>query len=429
MQDVARIPTNTFAARAVSIAVVVIAILIASLGAKWQLGDMLARVTPAAEPNAVIAADDALRLAPADPQASSLRAEIGNDPSSEDTRTAVEIAEQTVRLSPFDCRWRTALARNLADEGRILDAEEQFKRAIELAPTYADVRWYYGNFLLRQGRGDEAVGQFKIAAADDPEYRRQVLALVWDYSVHDAAVLESVAGEGVDNISQLTFFLASHGRGSDAVRNWNRLTEVEKATRSNIALNIAQGLIDQHMYRSALEFSRQIGADTYSRVEAITNGSFETSIDAGADSHFNWRISRNDPKLEIATDDKVRHERTRSLRMTFRGTAKPNLFNAVQTVAVVPGAKYRLTFWLRTENLKAPAGPLVDVSTGDESTNLGRTQPFANGTNDWRLMTIDLNIPADADGIEIRTVRQPCGGDDCPISGIVWYDDFILTRL
>ena len=42
---------------------------------------------------------------------------------------------------------------------------------------------------------------------------------------------------------------------------------------------------------------------------------------------------------------------------------------------------------------------------------------------------LDFSVPADVDGIEIRTLRWPCNGDDCPISGIVWYDDFVLTRL
>ena len=427
--DLVRIPFSSLAARLASTGVIILAIFVAYLGARWQLGDMLARVTQPADPNAAIVADAALALAPSDPYASSLRAEVGNDTRSEDARTPLEIAEQTVRLSPFDYRWRTAFARAFADEGRIDEAAEQFGRAVDLASTYAEVRWYYGNFLLRQGKRDDAVAQFKIAAADNPEYRRQILALLWDYTTHDPAMLESVAGGGVDNISELTFFLASHGRGSDAVRNWNRLSDEQKASRTEVARTIAQGLIDQHSYAAALEFSRQLGADSNARPETVTNGSFESSIDTGPDSHFNWRVSRSDPKVEIALDDKVRRDGARSLRITFKGSARPNLFNAVQTVAVVPGAKYRLTFWLRTENLKAAAGPFIDVSTGDESNSLGRSQAFTNGTNDWRQVSIDIAIPTNADGIEIRTVRQPCNGDDCPISGVVWYDDFVLSRL
>ncbi|MBV9242560.1 MAG: carbohydrate binding domain-containing protein [Acidobacteria bacterium] len=427
MQDIATIGGPR--GRIFGICIAVFAVSLAFVGAKWQLGDMLARLTRATDDNAAFIADGALGLAPSDPYANALRAEVGEYPDSPDDRSAVEMAEQTVRLSPYDHRWSIALARALASDGQTDRAKSEFERAIELAPTYADGHWYYGNFLLRQGRRDEAIAELRIAASNDSEYRPHVLSLMWDYSAHDPAVLESVAGDGVDNLAQLAFFLANHGRGSDAVRNWNRLSEVEKTSRNYIARVIAQGLVDQHRYFDGLEFSRQLGADANAKPETITNGSFETSIEPSQDSHFNWRLGRNDPKLDIALDDRVRHDGNRSLRLTFKSTAKPDLFNVAQTVAMAPGAKYRLTFWLRTESLKTAAGPLIDVATGDESTTLARTQPFPNGTNDWKQVSVDFAIPAGVDGIEIRTVRLPCSGDDCPISGIVWYDDFVLTRL
>ncbi|MFL6374231.1 MAG: carbohydrate binding domain-containing protein [Pyrinomonadaceae bacterium] len=426
MQDVATI--SGLKGRVIPAVVVVFVVSLAFFGAKWQLGDMLAKLTTSMDDNAAVVADAALWLAPSDPNASSLRAEI-EDPASQDRRSAVEIAEQTVRLSPYDHRWRLALARALASDGQYDRADIEFKRAVELAPNYADGRWYYGNFLLRQGRRDEAVEQFKIAAAGDPQYGPQVLSLMWDFSAHDPAVLESVAGDGVDDIANLAYFLAGHGRGSEALRNWNRLDAAQKASRSYIPRAIAQGLVSQHHYADALQFSRDLGADPNSRSDTFVNGSFESSLDPGEDSLFNWRINRTDPRLEIALDDRVKHDAVRSLRLTFKGTEKPGLFNVAQTAVVTPGAKYRVTFWLRTENLRAPAGPLIDVATGDETKTLARTQPFPNGTNEWRQVALDIAVPPDADGIEIRTVRLPCSGDDCPMSGIVWYDDFVLTRL
>ena len=102
------------------------------------------------------------------------------------------------------------------------------------------------------------MAQFKLAAADDPAYRGQVLSLMWDYSAHDAAVLEGVAGDGVDNITQLARFLAGHGHGSDALTNWNRLTNDQKTNRSEITRLIAEGLYEQHKFVDALEFSRAV---------------------------------------------------------------------------------------------------------------------------------------------------------------------------
>ena len=53
--------------RILIIAIAVIAIAMAYFGAKWQLGDMLARLTPPADPNAAMIADAAVRLAPSRP--------------------------------------------------------------------------------------------------------------------------------------------------------------------------------------------------------------------------------------------------------------------------------------------------------------------------------------------------------------------------
>ena len=98
-------------------------------------------------------------------------------------------------------------------------------------------------------------------------------------------------------------------------------------------------------------------------------------------------------------------------------------------IAVSPGTRYRLSLWLRTENLRSAAGPQIDVLNGNAFQSLGRTQPFSNGTNDWQQLSIEFTTPAGCTGVQVRTIRASCGGDDCPITGIVWYDDFVLTRL
>jgi len=413
-------------AKAVVALIAIVALGTAIIGAKWQLGDMLAATTDPADEQAVERSDAALRLAPADPRALALRAQIGDLPTSEQM-PALELAENSVRAAPGDYRWRLILARALADATRVDDAEREFRRAIDLAPTYAVCRWYFGNFLLRQGRREEAFAQFRLATSD-PFYRQQSLALVWDLT-HDVAAVDATAGDQPDSTAFLSLFLAAHNDPEDALAVWNRLPDEEKRKRVAEAKTIATVLLQRHRYEAGLGFVHHAGEELEARPGATTNPSFESSVDSGVPTTFGWRIARNDPKLDLLLDDKVSHEGRRSLRMTFRGTARPDLFNTAQTVAVNPGQKYRLTFWVRTENLKAVSGPIISVATGDESKVLGATQPFPNGTSDWRQMTVDFSVPADVDGIEIRTLRGGCGGDDCVITGVVWYDDFALARL
>lgn len=395
---------------------------------KWQIGDMFARLTDPADENAVAIADTAIAFAPSDPYASALRAEIGNDPLSEDSRTAVEIAEQTVRLAPSDHRWHIALARALADDEQIERAEAEFNRAIELAPTYAVCRWFYGNFLLRQGRADDAIAQFRTAAAQNWDYRQQVFSVLWDVGGKSEQMLASVAGEGVDNRAHLALFLASRGDAAGALLIWRELPEEGKERHREIADVIAVGLFDQKHFPEALEFSQEVGRDLEAKIGSVTNGSFESALDsANEKSAFGWRISRSDPKLDIGLDNRVAHGGSRSLRLNFKGIAKAEFSNVEQYVAVESNTRYRFSAWVRTENLRAAAGPMIDIVDANSLASIGRTKTFVNGTNSWEQMVVDFTTPSGCKGVLIRTIRASCGGDDCPITGLIWYDDLELA--
>ena len=64
--------------------------------------------------------------------------------------------ERAAALDPADYNLWLAVAEARDRIGDADGAGTAFSKALELAPNYADVQWAYGNFLLRQGRGDEA---------------------------------------------------------------------------------------------------------------------------------------------------------------------------------------------------------------------------------------------------------------------------------
>jgi hypothetical protein len=427
MRDIKIIHANTLPARLALCAVVVLTLLFVWFGVRWQVSDMFAASTKRDDPNVLAVADLALRFAPSNPLASKLRAQIGEDSSSTDRRTAVEIAEETVRLAPNDYRWRVEFARTLAKEEQFDRAENEFKRAVELAPSYAMVRWHYGNFLLRQDRIDEAFAQLKIAAAGNGFYRNQVFSLAWDYFAKDATRLENLASENSQSRTQLAFFFASRGRAEDALRNWNLLSDDEKAANTSFLKVMAQGVFEQGNYPEALQFERQLGIDEEIQPEAITNASFEKILNGESKSRFTWQVVRNIPKLEIAPDQNVRRTGARSVRVTFRGFNRAELSNLFQIVVVNPQKKYSLRFWVRTENLRSAGTPLVEILNAKNNSSIARTQPFATGSSDWREVAIDFTTPENCNAISIRTIRSYCG-EDCPMTGTFWYDDFRLEK-
>lgn len=427
MHDITILPISNIRARVVVGVAIILTLVFAWFATRWQISEMVASIVRRQDPNAVQLADFALRLAPSNPSASKLRAQIGEDPASPDARTAIEIAEETVRLAPNDYRWRLDLARILAQDQQLERAEVELKRAAELAPTYAAVSWHYGNFLLRQERVDEAFAQLKIAAEGNGFYRKQVFSLAWEYFGKDVSRLEELAGSNTQSRTQLAYFFAARGRAEDALRNWKMLSDEEKAANESFLKVMAQGVFEQGHFPQALEFEKQLGLDEEVEAEVITNGSFERIPNAETRSRFSWQTVRNIQKLEIASDQNVKRTGNRSVRVTFRGFDQPLLTILSQIVVVIPQKRYRLRSWVRTENLKSAGTPLIEVATACDNKGIARTQPFATGSNDWQEITLDFTAPADCGAISIRTVRQYCG-EDCPITGTFWYDDFELQK-
>jgi len=418
MQDIVVLNARSTVGRIALAGVVILAIVTGAFGVRWQLGIMLSGLTAPTDPNAAEIAKLAIGWVPRAPAASSLDAAARGDLAG---------FERTVRLSPYDYRWYAELGRALEQDEQYERAETAMLRSVELAPAYAYPRWQLGNFYLRRNQIDEATAQLRVAANDRRVYRDQVFSLVWDYFDKDPQKVEDIAGDSADARARLAYFFAVRGSPDDSFRNWNSMSESEKAANPEVAKAIVHGLFIQRKFPQSLEFSRQLGLDAEALPGMVTNGGFEKAINESADSRFGWQIVRTDSKLDVATDPRVKHDGNRSVRVVFKNYSKPDLYNIFQTVVVEPGTKYRLRFWLRTETLKSAGPPLIELVNANADMPLARSQAFPSGTNDWREMSIDLTVPKTCTAITIRTTREQCG-DDCPMTGTLWYDDFELVK-
>lgn len=414
--------------RLILIVAILVAVAFGWFGIRWQLGSMLAELTSPGDPTAKDVAGIASSLAPRDPLTVWLKANSEKDlVAPEGVDPSVRMFENVVRLAPYDYRWWIELGRVDEQAGRKEQAETAFRRAIELAPSYAYSRWQFGNFLLRANRPDDAFAELRRTTENNLTYREQVFSLAWEYFDKDPSKVESLVADTPDVRASLALFYAARGQAEDSLRTWNKLTDDQKSEHPQIARTIAQALTEKKFFREGLEFSRQVGVDPEARRETVTNGGFEKAIGNPEDNNYGWNVERGDSKLDISTDSSIRHQGDRSLRLTFRTYAKPELSNVWQIIAVDPGASYTLRFWDRTENLRSAGMPLVEVVDAVESHLIAASPAFPTGTNDWQEITVAFRAPESADGVIIRTGRSYCG-DACPIVGILWYDDFSINR-
>ena len=404
------------------------ALAFAFFAVRWQLGDMLAELTPSTDPNISDVARAARNLAPADPRTSWLAATAETAVfTPEAIDASVGSFEKTVRLSPFDFRWWVEYGRSLERAGHPYDAEIALRQAIKLAPNYAYPHWQLGNFYLRQGLGDEAFTELRRTTTNNQVYRNQVFALGWDYFGHQPAVVEQLAANTPEVRADLASFFAMRKQPADALRIWNSLSDAEKNEYPQTSRWIAQVTYETLAFREGVEFSRQAGIDPDALPETITNRSFESPIKNIDETYFDWKIGRGDGKIDVTPDQAVKHSGMKSLRITFKAYIRPELAHVWQNVAVAAATHYQLRFWVRTENLKSGGPPVVEVVNATDNKLLAASSAFPAGTNDWQQLIVDFATPENGNGVFVRIARGFCG-DICPIVGIVWLDDFELAR-
>jgi hypothetical protein len=205
------------------------------------------------------------------------------------------------------------------------------------------------------------------------------------------------------------------------------LTDEQKAENPQTARTIAQAFTEKKFFRQGIEFSRQVGIDPDAQAGAVTNGGFEKPLGIPEDNYYGWNVERADRQLDIASDSSVKHQGNRSLKINFRTFLNPELADPWQIIASEPNVSYTLRFWARTENLRSAGTPAVQIVDPTDYRLLAVSPAVAAGTNDWQEFTVNFRSPGDAVGFIIRLARVYCG-DSCPIVGLVWLDDFSLTR-
>jgi tetratricopeptide (TPR) repeat protein len=413
--------------RVIPAAAIIFALVFGWFAVTRQLGNMLAELTPPSASNAQQIADVAVGFAPRDPLANWFAANVEeNVLTPERLERAISFSENVVRLAPFDFRWWIDLGRAYEDAEKYEQAENALRRAVELAPNYVYPRWQLGNFYLRRDRSDEAFAELKKATAGNIVYRDQVYSTAWDYFDQNTARVEEIAGNSPENKLSLVKFYAVKERAADSLRIWNSLSEEEKLLDPGYAKIVAQALYEKRFYRSAIEFARQTGIDPEAKAEAVTNGGFENPIGDPQETYFGWKISLAE-KLDIKTDTTQKKEGTRSLRVVFTGYSGTNFNHIWQVAAVESKKKYRLSFWLKTENLKSAGTPALEIVNANDDKIITASKPFSTGSNDWQEITLEFTTPENSEGLFVRTTRAYCG-DVCPIVGTFWIDDFRISE-
>ncbi|MCA1621763.1 MAG: carbohydrate binding domain-containing protein [Acidobacteria bacterium] len=401
-------------------------------GVRWGIGNTMAETAPASyasDPTAAFeSAEAAVRLAPRDPLAHLMLArlhQISFDPAS--VPLALRGYERAAALAPNDHLVWTEVGRARAALGDAGGGVAALRRAVELAPNYAQPRWHLGNALLRTGETEAAFAELRRAADADPALRPQVFNLAWQvYGPDMARVIDSVGKTALAR-AQLVVVLAGRARLDDALAVWASLSPDERRTHPSAGETLARALYGKGQYRRARQVISEAGAEGLAEGQ-LSNRGFESDIGQAGRGLFEWDVVQV-AGAQIAVDARTAREGQRALRVVFNASGQVDFRNVSQVVAVEPGARYRLSFWVKTDGLKSAAMPAVLVSEpATPDAPLASSPPAPTGTADWQQVSFEFAAGPRTEAFVVRLARAGCPDGVCPIFGKIWYDDFHLER-
>lgn len=405
------------AARA-AVVVFAAASLIASLICfKWLIGNTLASRADYKE-----IAEIAVALAPADPQARYAHAVLLEKTFfPEDLPRSLSEFETAVALSPADFNLWLDLSRARSRAGDDAGAEPAMRKALDLAPNYARVKWTLGNFLLRQDRTAEAFALIREACQSDPQYANPAIASAWQVFDGDTAKIAELAGDSPSLRASLATFLARSKRFEEAAAVWSSIPEdIRRGELKSNGDEILREMIAAKRHRDAL---KMLGGAF--QTGSVHNGDFEGAITLRSPSTFEWQIG-DGTEPQIVVDAAQKRDGNQSLLLIFNSSDGRAARGVSQTVAVAPNTNYILRGFYRSD-LKAATTLRWSVSDAADGKPLADTQPI-DARSEWREFAVTFRSPAESDGVVLSLVRVQCASAICPIAGKVWFDGITLTE-
>lgn len=149
----------------------------------------------------------------------------------------------------------------------------------------------------------------------------------------------------------------------------------------------------------------------------LVNADFET---ANGNRFTGWPM-QDDEGVTSFADHEVVHGGKTSLRMEGIGKNQYRHCRLAQPLKLQPHRQYRISFWLKTENM-VPADPEVKVLSADAGRQVSFQTFHAERTQDWKQYDLVFNSGDQADA---RIYLGSWGGRD----GKVWWDDLTVEEI
>jgi hypothetical protein len=376
----------------------------------------------AAKSYEIEAANAAISLSSSSPDAHYVRGTILE--ARNDLPGAVADYDAAALARPDDCIFWLSLARARELNGDSAGALIAARRAVPLAPYYAQPHWQLGNILLRAGQADEGFKELRLAGNSNPMMMPGVIDLAWRLSGGNPQFVEqAVQPRTPEDYQILGRYLRHFGDLTAALYIYNK--SAGRAPEAERFANVA-ALVAAKRYKEA--YALWAPRRQNSEAGVINDSGFEEERDL-QEPGFGWRTADKFQGLHLSLDTADPKEGRYSLKVDFEGDSNPASPVISQLVLVEPHTHYQLRFAVRMEGIVSGGLPRVTVIDGSNNYVLGQSDELPPATNGWRDYVIDFNSGESATAVQISLQRQLCSSPTCPIFGRLWLDNVWLQKL
>ena len=341
-----------------------------------------------------------------------------------DVPQAIRYYLRALAIDPRAAYTWTDLAGAYELAGDLPRAREAFETAEAAYPISAEVAWRYGNFLLRQEQIPQAFAEIRRGVTTDPRLAKLAISRCWRATRDIHLILERALPPGAEVYQAALDYLVSEHETDAALVAWQRLLALEHS----VELPRAFPLLDELIQNARTEDARRVWKQALAAAglpaggSLVWDGGFEGPFTNGG---FGWR-QYNLAGVSFDFDTEKRHSGSRSLRVTFDGSANLDFQHVEQFVPVQPNTRYRFAAHLRTDGITTDSGVRFAIFPRGPGEKALLT-PNLIGTQPWALDETEFTTGPQTRLVEILLRRMPSQKFDNRIQGTVWVDDVLLT--
>jgi tetratricopeptide (TPR) repeat protein len=336
----------------------------------------------------------------------------------------VDECKRASNLNPYSSAIWLDLAQAYYSMGNHLQTHAATEKALAVDPTTPDTAWNAANFFLIQDDTAEALHQFAIVLREDPSLAPSVLNICWQ-SLHDLNRIQGILPPKPDVYLAFIKLLLASDDFNSAQQIWLALMQTKVGFDYRRSLFYIDELLKAHDVDQADEAWKQL----LSRSQALraykqpnnlmVDGSFSQEI---LNSGFDWRYQAV-PQVTVTLDNAEFHSQDRSLKIVYSGNGEDA--GIFEYVAVRPGMRYRLSAWVKSEDIETANGQALTILNGYSRVVYGSMEETI-GTTPWHRLEMEFEAGPETNLIMIAIQRHP---GETRIQGKFWIDDIRLESM